>query len=147
MTTLADDIAAEITARIAQISIANGYQTDIGLRLFQGRRRIDESHIPCAVIVEGEDSPSGQQNNKVKIEARYAVEGIAPCDPDNPNIIGRAIVADLKQAIWGSDPTFGRRVQQLQYLGRTIAPREDGISNVAAAVEFAVIYPETLAPA
>lgn len=142
---IADTLAAQLVARVAAITVGNGYATDIGLRVFEGRRRLDESHIPCAVVVEGEDSPTSQQLGKIKNAVRYAVEGVASCDPDNPNIVGRAIVADLKKAIWGSDVTFGRTVISLEYLGRTIAPREDGQNTVSASVEFSVSYAETLA--
>lgn len=143
--TLADTLAAELHARISTITIANGFNTDIGLHVLQGRRRLDESHIPCAVIVEGEDQPASQMPGKVKVVARYAVEGVAACDPDNPNAVGRAIVADIKKAIWGGDITFGRQVVAIEYLGRTIAPREDGLETVSAAVEFSLAYAETLA--
>lgn len=143
--TIADTLAADLAGRLANITIANGYATDIGLRVFEGRRRLDESHIPCVVIVEGEDSPAAQQMGKIKNVARYAVEGVAACDADNPNVVGRAIVADIKKAIWGGDITFGRTVVSLEYLGRTIAPREDGQETVSAAVEFSLSYAETLA--
>lgn len=139
---LADDLAAEFVTRISRITTAAGFQTNIGQRVFEGRRRLDEGHAPCAVLVEGEDSPAGQQLGKVKNVIRYAVEGIAACDPDHPNVVGRAIVADLKKAIWGTDATLGRRALVLEYLGRTIAPREDGQSLVSAAVEFAVTVVE-----
>lgn len=145
MTLLVDDIAADLAARIAGITVANGYRTDIGSTVFAGRRRLDDSHMPCAVIVEGEDTPTAQQPGKVRIEARYAVEGVAACDPDDPNDVGRAIVADIKQAIWGGDITFGRRVVSIDYRGRTIAPREDGAAMVSAAVEFSLSFAETLA--
>ncbi len=142
---IADTLAAELAARISAITVANGYATDIGLRVFEGRRRLDESHIPCAVIVEGDDAPSGQQIGKIKNVARYAVEGIAPCDADHPNVAGRAIVADIKKAIWGGDITFGRTIVSLDYIGRTIAPRDDGLETVSAAVEFSLSFAETLA--
>lgn len=143
--TISDTLAAALATRLATIKVANGFNTDIGLRVFQGRRRLDESHIPCVVIVEGEDDPSEQQLGKIKNVARYAVEGVAACDPDNPNVAGRAIVADIKKAIWGADNKFGRTVIAMDYLGRTIAPREDGLDTVSAAVEFSLTYAENLA--
>ena len=57
----ARDIAAHLTTLLAGISKADGYETDIGLRVFRGKRKIDDSHIPCAVIIEGEDKPGGTQ--------------------------------------------------------------------------------------
>ncbi len=140
-----DELAVAIKARIQGISVANGYRTDIGLRVFDGRRRLDEGSLPCAVIVEEDDEPAGQQRANAKVVARFAVEGVASCDPDNPNVVGRDIVADIKRALWSGDLTFGNRAIAFEYGGRTIAPREDGLDQVSAAVTFSVTFAESLA--
>jgi len=98
------------------------------------------------IAIDGHDAQGtiGRDHGEEE-RARYAVEGVASCDPDDPNDVGRAIVADIKQAIWSGDITFGRRVVSIDYRGRTIAPREDGAAMVSAAVEFSLSFAETLA--
>ena len=142
---IASDIAEEIAARVADISALNGYATNLGARVYRGKRRLDESAIPCAVIVEDDDTPIDEQRGRAKIEAHYMIEGHATCDPDNPNDTAHLIITDLKKAIFSPDAGFGGRVRDLRYLGRNISPRDDGASTVAASIEIALTYVEDLA--
>lgn len=142
----ADKIATELAARLAQITIANGYQTDIGLRVYDGRRNLDESHMPCVVMVEDDDDPAGLQAPNAKTAMPWLLEGHAACDPDHPNIAGRKIIADLKKAVFSGDLTFGdKRAVACRYGGRSIAPRTDGLALVSASVTIVVDVVENLA--
>lgn len=141
---VASEISDLLAARLAQISIANGYQTDIGARVMLGRRRLDESHVPCAILVEGDDTLKSEQRDRVLLEVVYMLEGHSACDPDNPNVTAHKIVADLKKSIWSGDATFGSRVKNLRYLGRQIQPREDGQATVAAGIEISLEFTEQL---
>jgi len=141
---IANDFALGLTARIQQIRQINGFETDIGAHVFRGRRVPDEDKLPCAIVVEGEDRPADEQRGRVKIEARYQIEGHCQCDPDNPNDVANAMVADIKRAVFSGDPTFGKIIRDLRYGGRTINPREDGLSFVSASVEIVVTWAETL---
>lgn len=146
---IANDIAMAVFSRLENITVANGFATDIGLKVFRGRKRLDESHIPCAVIIERPDTPekqSSQRDPVAKIGQKYVLEGHAACDPDNPNDMGHKIVADIKKAIWEEKLTFGadQKVYAVMYEGKTISPREDGVAVVSAAVEISVEFVETL---
>lgn len=141
----ASDIAVELTARLQAITIANGYQTDIGLRVYRGKLRLDESHMPCAVIVEDDDDSSSAQLAHCKTTAPYLLEGHAACDPDNPNDVGHQIVADLKKAIFGGDLTFNKKAIACRYGGRSILPRTDGLALISAHIVIAVDFVENLA--
>lgn len=142
----ADKIATELAARLAQITIANGYQTDIGLRVYDGRRNLDESHMPCVVMVEDDDDPAAMQAPNSKTAMPWLIEGHTACDPDNPNAAGRKIVADLKKAVFSGDLTFGdKRAVACRYGGRSISPRTDGLALVSASVTIIVDVVENLA--
>lgn len=145
----ANDIALAVSARLDNITIANGYQTDVGQNVFRGRRRLDPSHLPCVVLIEREDQPagqSGQREPQVKVKQRFTMEGHADCDPDNPNDVGHKIVADMKKAIWSAPFMYGadKKLITVNYEGRSIAPREEGLAVVSAAVEISVEFVETL---
>lgn len=141
---VASEISDLLAARLAQIMIANGYQTDIGAKVMLGRRRLDESHIPCAILVEGDDTPKSEQRDRVLLEVVYMLEGHAACDPDNPNVTAHKIVSDLKKAIWADSAISGPNVKNLRYLGRQIQPREDGQATVAAGIEISLEFAEQL---
>lgn len=146
----AKQLAAAVYARISQITVANGYLTNIGLKVFRGKRTADESEVPMAFVVEGDDEVLGQKGSEVRVAIPFAVEGHDVCDPDNPNDKVHDIVADLKKAIFDGDRTFGGLVrgpnggEPLQYMGRTIGEREDGAKVVGAAIMFKAEIVENL---
>lgn len=150
---MANDLALAISAKLATITEANGYQTNIGFKVMRGRKRIDRAQLPCAVIVERDDKPEHKGGSNAKIAQPYVIEGHTICDPENPNDTGHKIIADIKRAIF-TDKTFlddklvfgpnGARAFTVTYRGRSIAPREDGIDVVSAAVEVEIEYVENL---
>jgi len=144
---VANDIALAVSTRIATITIANGYNTDIGLKVMRGRKRLDEKSLPCAVIVERDDKILDSRPSQVKISQPFIVEGHTACDADNPNDAGHKIIADIKKAIFATKLKYGTdgQVITVNYTGKSIAPREDGMSVVAAAVEITVEFVEILA--
>lgn len=144
MSTDASRIAAEIATRLAGITKAAGYATDIGRTVFRGRRLIPEDAPPCVTIVEADDTPREQQAQHVKLDQTYILEAHGPCDIDNPNDAAHEMIGDLKRAVFSGDRTFGRTVRTLAYRGRTIGPRPDGQAIVAANIVVAVEYAEDL---
>lgn len=141
-----DKIAAELAARVAQISIVNGYRTDIGQQVFDGRRHLDETHMPCTVIFADDDDPAGAQLPNSKTSLPFLLEGHAACDPDHPNVVGRKIVSDLKKAVFSGDLTFGdKRAVACRYGGRSISPRPDGLALISANIVVVVDVVENLA--
>lgn len=139
----ASEVATAIAVRMAQISMASGYATDIGARVYRGRRKLDESCVPCSILLEGDDGPMSQQGTDVKLKQKYLLEGHATCDPNNPNDIGLGIVADLKRAVFTEEELPGC-FSGIKYLGRAIQPREDGLGIVAASIEIEVSFAEDL---
>lgn len=154
--TRARDVAQHLNDLLSQITIANGYETDIGVRVFRGRRKIDDSHVPCAVLIEGEDTPTSTQGSaSQKITQAYVLGGYAPCDPDHPNDTAHQIISDIKKAVFtvvnpnrqeqiSGTTTFGGRVKAVNYKGRDIGPRPDGIPIVFAVVHIDVEFVEQL---
>lgn len=145
--TQASVLAAYISELIGQITVANGYNTDIGANLFRGRRKIDEDQVPCSVLIEGLDKPGDQEGrDSIKIVQEYAIGGYVRCDPDNPNDAAHLVLKDIKRAFFSSqaDRNFGYRVKAVEYVGRDIGPRADGENIVFAIVHIHVTYAETL---
>lgn len=157
----AHDIAVKLTERITTIRKANGFNTDIGLNVFRGKRQFDEAELPGVTLIEGTDRV--EQNgtrNQVKLQQQYVFEGhdtLPESDPDspdtnnllkNPNDHAHLILADLKKAIFQpadrAGEVLGGLVKSITYKGRLIGQREPGIPAVFASVEIAVEYVENL---
>lgn len=144
--TTASEVVAALAERIASISRPNGFETDIGLRLFRGRRAVDESAVPCSVLIEGDDSVLDQTGRLpvVKLRQRYVLAAYVACDANNPNDAAHAAIRDLKRAIFGGAPNLGGKVLVVTYQGRDIGPRADGVPVVFVTVEVDVDYVEDL---
>ena len=148
--TTATEVANEIYARLQQITMANGYETDMGLQVFQGRVKVaDEQVAPsCVSVIEGIDSVQQQAARGrmpiVKVEQRYGLVGYSVCDQSQPNVAAHKMLRDMKRALWHDGSTFGDRVLSVNYLSRDIGPRADGVGIVMALLEIGVEYAEQL---
>lgn len=146
MSSKASDIAAMIASRVGQITVANGYNTDIGLRVFRGRMALNVKDLPCIVLAEEGDSVQEVKGTKVRLTQRYTIEGHDVCDPVQPNDKAHEILKDIKRSIFGGDLSFGGalRPNDLAYSGRSIAARDDGTAICAASVDIEISYVEDL---
>lgn len=144
----AGEIADAFQARLAAIRTANGCETDIGARVFQGRRAVDESVIPCAVIIEGNDVPTqqpGLRMTHVSIVQRFVVAAYVACNPDDPNVAAHAAIRDIKRAFFTGEPLLKNTVRKVTYRGRDIGPRADGAPFVYVQVDLDLEFVEDLA--
>lgn len=144
--TKASEISLAIAARMENVTIALGAETDIGEKVFRGRRSIDESQIPCSVIIEGSDTVQDRPGRlpSVSVTQRYVIAAYVPCDAQNPNDAAHAAIRDIKRAIFAGDGTFAGKVLRVSYKGRDIGPRADGLPVVFVTVEIDVDYVEDL---
>lgn len=143
----AGQIAELIEARVGLISVANGYETDIGLRVLRGARKVDDAWVPCASIIEGTDDPQQSESLKApsaKIEQDYVLGGYVRCDAQHPNDAAHKVIRDLKKAIFRDGATLGGKVSKVTYKGRDIGPRTDGVNIVFAIIEIGITYVENL---
>ena len=145
-----EDLLNAIETRIKGITVANGYETDVGLKVMCGRRKLPaDDELPCTQIVEGPDEPGaeagGQRSAMVRSEQVYVIDSFDTCDPDNPNRKAHQIIRDLKKAIFGGgNRTLDGLVPDIEYLGKDIGPRPDGAATVQARIAFKVSFVEDL---
>ena len=144
--TKASEISAELFARMQRITVANGSETNIGAHVFRGRRNVDETQVPCAVVIEGNDTPRDRPGRlpSVSITQRFVLAAYVPCDPDNPNDAAHAAVRDIKRALFTDGGSWGTQVSRVSYRGRDIGPRADGRPIVFVTVDIDVDYVEDL---
>jgi len=148
----AETLATTLATTLGQVLTTNGYITNLGAKVFRGRRNLNETHIPCIVIIEGNDRVTdearsapriGERKKMVKLAQRYTLEGHLVCDADHPNDAAHDSTADMKKCIF-ADVTLNGAVRDIKYVGRTISAREDGIEVVAGAIEIELEYTEDL---
>lgn len=146
-------IAAAVATRLSLVTRANGYHTDAGLHVWRGRTAIDANELPSITLFEQEDQVEEQRiiaaSTPATIDTNlllpFVIEASSQCDPDNPNIDGHTLVADIKRAIFSGDLTWGSLASHTRYIGRTIGPREGGEDIVTVTVQIRIGYTEDLA--
>jgi hypothetical protein len=146
-------IAAALADRLATIRIANGYHTDAGQTVWRGRTALDPDDLPSITLFEQEDLVESQRvmdstaptSIDCNILLPFAIEGSAWCDPDHPNLVGHALIADIKRALFNADLTFGGTASHTRYIGRTIGPREGGDHIVTVTVQIQIGSTENIA--
>lgn len=148
MSKKARDIAVAISSAVGEISIANGYNTDIGLSVFRGKMTFSPDEMPCSVVVEGEDVVLEQRFRDVRLKQRYLLEShrrLLEAEIGNPNDIAHLMIVDLKRSIF-KDPTLGGIIDKnkIEYAGRNIGVREDGQPFISASIEIDVEFSEDL---
>lgn len=140
----AEAIAAEAARRLALCQVAQGAETDIGLKVYQGLRVVSDDMLPCVVLHEGDDSVSSSgMRVQVQLAQRYLALGYLACDPLNPGVAAHRAIRDIKRVLF-SDARWGGLVRSVKYLGREVGARSDGAGFVVGAVEFEVEYVEDL---
>lgn len=146
----AADVANEIVNRLQSITLVLGAETNVGVNVFQGKRKLPlDDEVPCAIIIEGDDDvedTAGRLHSALcKVSQSYVIDAFDICNPDNPNIKAHALIRDIKRALFKDGRTFGGRVVEVKYLGRDIGPRADGVGIVQARVLISVSFAEDLA--
>lgn len=144
----ATEVAQELSARLATILTSNGFNTNMGQRVYRGRVAVSDDDVPCVSLIEGDEdvreNPS-RLNATAHITQQYALAGYAPCDPLQPNDAAHEIIKDMKRAIFqDKDSSLTRKVRRVAYKGRNIGPRADSVPIVQAVIYIEVEYVEDL---
>ena len=143
----AEDIGLHVQQCLSNITKANGYETDLGARVFRGRRNIDDSAVPCAVVLEGPDNVADSNDGRkpmVRLMQRYVLAGYVRCNPLHPNDAAHAAIRDLKKAVFSETSELRKKVRTVFYRGRDIGPRADGVPIVFVSIDVDVEYVEDL---
>ena len=148
--TRAEDVAAEIARRVSTIRTADGFETDIGASVREGRLKVPaDDEVPCAQIIEGNDDVDDEagrtQVSQVKVSKTFVIDGYDACDRLQPNKRAHMMIRDIKRVLFHGGRTLGGKVREISYRGSDIGPRPDGAGYVQARVAVRVTYAEDLA--
>jgi hypothetical protein len=152
MTTLANPLRLEVhkrlTAALQEITIANGYKTEIGQNVFRGRTIYGaEAPIPMLSILEVpiplDQLPPPGDGPLSKGPWELMIQGWVKDDKENPTDPAHVLMADVKQCLAlemkktnyrGDDDRgilgLGRQVLKM-YLGSGVVRPPDDVSSKA----------------
>lgn len=149
MTHAYETVGAAIKARLEQCTILQGAETNLGAKVYRGRRNITDDQMPCAVLVEGEADAGDRRGGRAvqyAIKANYALHAYVPCDPDDPNVAAHAALRDMKRRVLADSTLTGlAQARDVEFKSTDIAPRVDGAAFVLAVLTIAVTLYEDMA--
>ena len=153
MTTIAARIASVLAARLADIKVINGYETDAGLRVYRGRLLSSPEDLgdgPVVTIYPRDAVPTERPiedalEERVRHELHLSIIGQAlPDDDDHPMDTGWALMGDIKRSIFRSiSPLIegGERISEApEHAGARLAMPEPGERTAVAIVDVTVRY-------
>lgn len=139
------DILAEFVDRLGNITIANGFQTDVGQLVFIGERPVlgpDDPDASLDVVVSA-DEP-GYQGENVSVRLPVTVRAVVKASAGvTPWETVEAVIADVKKAIETDHDLGGLLVTRGLERG-PVEPRdrEAGDEIVGAGIQYALRYVE-----
>lgn len=138
-----------LIARLQAIAVINGYATNAGLRVFHGRRELQQGDLPCIVVFEGEESagntPAGAveangTTQSMVVRLTLTVEGYVLAQPaaEGPGL--SRLKADIKKAALDFDaPSLvdvDGPIGPLSYTGASPLLRADGTAVEGVQLTF-----------
>lgn len=152
--TIRETIIKDFLARLAVITTANGYNTNIGARVLRVRKNVNPEELPCCVVWPGaETGVASYGENACTMPIR--IEGLAEFGSVNPSVLSEQILGDLKKCIFQPGNTLSRTmsgwVRSPDYIdflayagGGTDTYPEEGQKTVGASILVEVGYTERI---
>jgi len=131
-------------ACLQTIQRANGYQSDVGLRVFMGEVLVlgedDPDEIAAVVVQEDEVRFVGK---KLAVRLPVQLQAQAKATLDEPWARVEAVIADIKTAVETENRDLGGRVRwQIGRESTRAMDRQEGSLIVGASITYVVPYGE-----
>lgn len=151
--TIDQTIMQNILALLQTISVANGFNFDMGTNATWGKITNTADNLPCIFLLDGDctnhdDSddtpnlPGKSRPMNVQVRKRVQVEAHVPCDVNQPNLAGHLALQDLKAALFIGDRMFSTSaIKSTKWVSDTFGRREDGTKVLPVMMQFDVTYP------
>ncbi len=143
------DIVTVALSRVADISITNGYETDIGLVSSIAEQQYNPDEITSGGAVNVFDSEDTNEDDETigteyEIRMPLSVEGHIRVGAGNAVTIAHSVLSDIKKAVLLVDNrTMSGLVLDVRYTDRSIEYPKAAGDVVSVKVNFYVIYIET----
>ena len=150
------DILETLEARLQAITVAGGYNTNAGQKVYMGRAFLDaDKDIPSLTLHEGRPTGDGfsfventSQRPEIgaRMEPEYTVEGLVASGASTPIAAAHSLLADIKKALWGQhDCGELTGAMNHQFVGHAVLPHQAGSNRMAVAVVGKYTYVENFA--
>ena len=149
---------ADLVTRLEKIQVTKGYNSDVGLSIFQGEtpRGGEDDPTSALAIIIADDSPT-VEDQRITSEAAFEVHALVRVGTAQPLVAAEAIIADIKEAVELTEDANTRTLGVIgdapsqspattpKGLRRGVTRalrREEGSEYVGAVVEYVATFEE-----
>lgn len=156
--TIREQIIRKIVTRLAVITAAGGYNTDIGENVQRGRMKLDMSEVPACVVFPLPEEAERRYGKvicrmPVKVEGMLRMpvhdyDGMRYLGESNPSVLSEKILGDLRKCITDQSAIStwtGGLTDDVQYTGGGTDEYPDPEDEVTGANATFLITYKTLA--
>jgi hypothetical protein len=143
-----EDVTNQVVALLDRIRQMNGFNTDIGLKIFNNRTKpVGDDEPPCIVLLEGDERVEATNMRRdlngteiaclAKVVQPYVVIAWDKCDPDSPGISANKMQRDIGKALFAAGDKLGTMSDvEIKYTGKDTGSRADGVALVTTVFMF-----------
>ena len=106
-------IIKAIETRMATITIANGYNTEIGKNVFRAIPKIDPSQLPACDIFPLTETTERIGGGNYLCTMSLNIVAIAKTESQNPSVLSEQILGDIRMALAGL--SFSSEAEDVSY--------------------------------
>jgi hypothetical protein len=109
-----DLIIRSLLERAAEITIGNGYNTNIGENAYRAASKIDPNRLPSCVIFPLVETAERIGGSEYLCTMPVRVEAVSMTGIINPSVLSEIILGDIRQAFFGSP--ISSLIEEISYI-------------------------------
>ena len=131
-------ILTAVAGQLADITKANGYNTDIGLNSGAEPKQVDQNQPNVLVVTTQVDKVAGKAQRQRDFAG--SIEAAVPADYSNAMQMANEIIDDIDKCMRKSTCAAPVGVTSIDIATATILNQPDGIASIIAAWSFTATY-------
>jgi len=137
-------IVDAVVARLQTITVANGYNTGAGARVYRGRVEFTASDpLPVLTVLQDNVFVESDRGERMLLALPLGVQGIVTVDRDNPSDAVDDLEADILTALFAvGDDTLSDLVSEIKQAGRIYSDIEAGTTVAGLSVNTDIKFIE-----
>ena len=129
----------------------DGARTNIGRLVAVGEYQVNDTEIPCCVLLPGAETPAPNAGINGHVTVAYSVSGFLhrresvaseyTTDPHAEFALIDAVIADIRDAIEGAWCALSEKAETLVYVGAETHYHQEGGEKCGATVRYLITTP------
>jgi hypothetical protein len=139
--TIREQIIAAYLIRLADWTVANGFNVDCGRHVFRAVQHVDESDLPACVLFSKPEEATTNKYGISECRMPVRVEGLVMIGDADPPVIQEQLLGDAIKIMTDPDVAVTSKIKSIEYTGGGSGGTPTGEdTSVAVYAEFLITY-------